>query len=321
MERIICIGDLCADLIIPYGEARKAISSGNRSEERSAVVELRHGGTVGNTVTVLGKLGAAPIFITDLCDDALGRFLRESMEGYGADMSYSPIGEYGAMVCPAVIDENGERTMFSWVPPGARFPTFSGDSFSEELYSMNAILFTGGMTLTDDSDSVSSVIDFIRKMKEKARSVFVFDLNARIETYGLDEKRRKFYREFVGLSDILLGSGEDELCPIAEEEDLMGAAKALSGHGKRTVIARNGAEPIMIVNGDRISYVDTERVDVVSTIGAGDSFNAGFLFAYDKGLSIEDCVRFGNHTAAYVISHEGQLSVEERAFDDFFKSL
>ena len=76
MRRIVCIGDLCADLIIPYGEAKKNISAIKEGNIKSQSVTLRSGGTVGNTSMVLGKLGADPVFITDLCEDSLGKFLR-----------------------------------------------------------------------------------------------------------------------------------------------------------------------------------------------------------------------------------------------------
>jgi len=43
-------------------------------------------------------------------------------------------------------------------------------------------------------------------------------------------------------------------------------------------------------------------VDVVTTIGAGDGFASGFLFAKLKGLSLTDCLHYGNAAAAIVVS-------------------
>ena len=228
MRRIVCIGDLCADLIIPYGEAKKNISAIKEGNIKSQSVTLRSGGTVGNTSMVLGKLGADPVFITDLCEDSLGKFLRAEMEACGVDMSYAPLGEYGAMVCIAVLDETGDRTMFSWVPPGSRYPTFTEESFSERLFSMDTLLFTGGMVLNNDPASMEAVYQFIKKMKKMTDSLFVFDLNTRIESYGLDEKRRYYYDRFIELSDVVMGSGMEEFGPIAGGEDRRERADTLS---------------------------------------------------------------------------------------------
>lgn len=328
MRRIICIGDLCADLIVPYGEARRSISAIRNGELKSQSVELRSGGTVGNASVVLGKLGAEPIFITDLCDDGLGRFLRSEMERHGVDMSYAPVGERGAMVCIAVLDEQGDRTMFSWVPPGAGYPTFSEASFSEELFSMDALLFTGGMTLSNDVSSMDAVYRFIRRMKQETDSVFIFDLNARIESYGLNKDRRHYYDLYIELADVVLGSGMEEFGPIAGGTDLRDCALRLSfgwnadslPSGRRLVIARDGAGPVLIAGaGDcadssddgAIMTVPVEPVSVISTVGAGDAFDAAFLYAMNRGVDVPGCAAFANRVAGYVISHEGQLEVGE----------
>lgn len=385
MKRIICIGDLCADLIIPYGEYKAYISALKEGDIKSRDVELRSGGTVGNTCRVLGRLGSKPYFITDLCEDSLGRFLRGEMEKDGVDMSLSPVGSYGAMVCIAVLDEGGDRTMFAWVPPGSRYPTFSEESFSEELYKEDALIFTGGMTLNNDPDSMEAVLRFIKRMKKETNSEFIFDLNARIESYGLNEVRKHYYDEFIALSDIVLGSGIEEFGPISGKTTLMEAGRYLasfkasdeygcrkgpmeapcefvgmtsdeaniknnmtdavkhsSSHRGRTVILRDGAEAVLIISrksdegaaegaiqekmpsgSDRnfsgedmergesfiIETVPVEPVKVVSTVGAGDSFDAAFIHAYNRGLPIRSCVAFSNKVAGHVISHEGQLDV------------
>lgn len=325
MRRIICIGDLCADLIVPYGEARRNISSIRSGELKSQSVELRSGGTVGNASVVLGKLGSEPIFITDLCDDGLGRFLRSEMERHGVDMSYAPVGERGAMVCIAVLDEQGDRTMFSWLPPGAGYPTFSESSFSEDLFSMDAVLFTGGMTLSNDVPSMDAVYSFIKRMKQETDSVFVFDLNARIESYGLDEARRYYYDLYIELADVVLGSGLEEFGPISGGADLRDCALRLSASwgadrlpsGRRLVIARDGAGPVLIAGADEstendsIMEVPVEPVKVISTVGAGDAFDAAFMHAMNRGVDVQGCVAFANRIAGHVISHEGQLEVGE----------
>ena len=311
MKRIVCIGDLCADLIINYGAARESISAIKRGDIRSQSVELRSGGTMGNASIVLGRLGAEPIFITDLCEDRLGLFLRAEMEKNGVDMSFSPSGDYGAMVCIAVLDEKGERTMFSWVPPGSRYPTFSRDSFSERLYSMDCLLFTGGMTLNNDVSSMDSVYSFIKSMKERTDSIFVFDLNTRIESYGLNDDRRHYYEFYTELADVILGSGIEEFGPICGEKELSDCAAVLSRRGK-LVIARDGAGPVIWArNGQLQGEVPVCPVKVVNTVGAGDSFDAAFIHAYNRGLDIRTCIELGNRTAASVISHEGHLVISE----------
>lgn len=310
MRRILCIGDLCADLIIPYGEAKRNLALIRQGIIGSSQVELRSGGTAGNTAAVLGKLGERPVFVTDLCRDRLGTFLKGEMERYGVDMSMSPAGERGAMVCIAVVEENGDRTMFSWIPPGAGYPTFSADSFRPELFLTDSLIFTGGMSLNNDSCSMKAVRDFVAEMKEKTDSLFVFDLNTRIETYGLSEERRKYYGEMIRLADVVLGSGIEEFGPLTGK-DTLGEAAASMASENRCVIARDGKNPVMIVEKGRTDFVETEQVFVVSTVGAGDTFNGAFLSAYNRGYSLKDCVKFANETAGYMISHPGHLEIPE----------
>ena len=53
--------------------------------------------------------------------------------------------------------------------------------------------------------------------------------------------------------------------------------------------------------------------NVVDAIGAGDSFNAGFIHRYVNGASIEECQRFGNLTGAVSTTASGGTA----AFDNF----
>ena len=307
----MCIGDLCADLIIPYGETKRKLSRIREGVIESCEVELRSGGTAGNTAVVLGKLGERPVFVTDLCGDRIGDFLKREMEGHGVDMSFSRVGERGAMVCIAVLEEDGERTMFPWIPPGGGYPTFTEESFDPRLFHEEWLLFTGGMSLNNDGKSMGAVLSFIRQMKERTSSRFVFDLNTRIETYGLNQERRWYYQQMIGLADVVMGSGIEEFGPLTGKEELKEAAAALAVDGRR-VIARDGKKPVLIFENGDVTAVETADVPVVSTVGAGDTFNGAFLCAENHGLSTVESVKFANEMAGYMISHKGHLEIPEK---------
>lgn len=310
---IICVGDLCADLIIPYGETKRILeimqknpACGDKEE-----VLFRSGGSIGNTAKILGKLEQRPLLIADLTNDQIGDFLKKEMENHGVNMDYSYISDRGSYLCIAVLDAENERTMFVWVPPWARLDRFTGDSFPEELFLKPAIVFSSGMVLHDDIESGKAVIEFFKRMKEN-QSILVFDLNIRAESYGFAEERRALFMEMLEHVDIVLGSGVEEFGQITGKGDLHEAVRALAGKN-RCIIARNGKEPVLVQEGFEISSVETETVKPVTTVGAGDTFNAAFLMALRQGYELRQCVSFANKIAAYMISSTEHLAIPDNA--------
>ena len=144
---IICLGDLCCDLIVPYGKMQKILASPDLSGEKAGMmnVSMQCGGSVANVARTLGKLGDRPIMVTPVGGDDLGQYLRSEMEKAGVDMDYAVPSAKSNNYCVAVLDGRGERTMFCFVPPWADFPRFSERSF--EGIPDADILFTSGMAI------------------------------------------------------------------------------------------------------------------------------------------------------------------------------
>ncbi len=109
---------------------------GDKKPERGAQIR----GHRGQYLQGAGRLGSKPFFITDLCDDShWDASFVQGMEGQIGYVIFT-LGEYGAMVCIAVLDDNNDRTMFSGAA-GIRYPTFSDEAF-QELFSEDAVIFT-----------------------------------------------------------------------------------------------------------------------------------------------------------------------------------
>ena len=306
--KICTIGDLCADLILPYGEAKADVR--NQRTGRKHELTFRPGGQVGNTSVVLARIGEHPYFVTDLCSDPIGQNLKQQLSEAGVDFSWSRVNPDKAnMICLAVVEDN-DQIIFPWLPPGSGYPEFSRENLSL-VPRENMMVFSGGMIMTDSFSSIEAVLSLLEELKA-AGSVIVFDLNARAETYGMNRERKQAFARAVELSDYLLGSGAAEFASVCGIHDLHEAACFLS-NGKRTVIARDGHRPVLVVENGRTAAVPTVPVKVTGTIGAGDTFNAAFLHALNQGADAVKSVRFANRIAGYMISHPGHLSLPENA--------
>ena len=307
--QIFCIGDLCCDLIIPYGKMKQMLAAGDISKSSASGVQvaMRCGGSVGNTARALGRLSARPVFLTPLREDELGLWLKKQMEDAGVDMSLTVPSERSNMYCAAVLDESGERTMFCFIPPWADYPRFKQGSFSHvPAGNPETLLFTSGMAFHDDRNNNEAVLDFFRRQKAQGSRI-VFDLNVRAESYGYEGARRSAMEDMISISDIILGSGADEFSAVTGSRDLHRAAGLLlEAMQAGTVIARNGGGPILILgegadNTDG-TIISVRPVEVVSTLGAGDAFDAMFLKQISQGRPIPQAVRTSSDYAGELIS-------------------
>jgi sugar/nucleoside kinase (ribokinase family) len=104
--------------------------------------------------------------------------------------------------------------------------------------------------------------------------------------------------------DVLLPN-EREACRMARRADALSAAEALAGMVPLVVI-KLGARGAMARRGDAVIEVAGRGAGAaVDTVGAGDSFDAGFLHQFIRGANVEKCLEFGNLTGALNVTRAG----------------
>lgn len=103
--------------------------------------------------------------------------------------------------------------------------------------------------------------------------------------------------------DILLPN-EREACKLAQTTDVERAAHALSQKVPILVIKRGSQGAMVLANKEKFSGFPPV-VDMADPIGAGDTFDAGFVHQYIRGAKIEDCLRFANMVGALSVTRAG----------------
>jgi ribokinase len=94
----------------------------------------------------------------------------------------------------------------------------------------------------------------------------------------------------------------DEARAVTGAETVEQAAELLQGMGPDRVVIKCGERGSYARLGDESGWVEPRRVRVYDAVGAGDVFNAGFLFGLRRAWPLGACLAWGNTTASLYIS-------------------
>lgn len=109
--------------------------------------------------------------------------------------------------------------------------------------------------------------------------------------------------EVLRFVDVLLPN-EREACKLARADDLNAAVKKLNERVPLVVVKR-GADGAMAVRGNERVVAPGQPLTPVDTVGAGDSFDAGFLHQYVRGADLPSCLALGNLAGALSTTRPG----------------
>jgi sugar/nucleoside kinase (ribokinase family) len=102
-------------------------------------------------------------------------------------------------------------------------------------------------------------------------------------------------------TDVFLPN-QEEAEALTGLSDPAEAAAALQRAGADIVVVKCGANGSAGRAGDRTIHIPAHAIEVHDAVGAGDSFDAGFLYAYLEGRNVHECMQFATATAATYVS-------------------
>lgn len=208
--------------------------------------------------------------------------------------------------------EGGKETELN--EPGPNITEFEKNRLFEKLVGMadeNAIFVLSGSIPQGIEKTIYRDLTFA--LHEKGARVFS----------DIDGEAFKYAMEAVpdllkpNKSELLKYFGKTE----ATEDELIEMGKYFIEKGVKTVIISCGADGALFLNGDKVYKCPAVKVQVKSTVGAGDAMMAVFAYYSERGYSFEETAKMSMAVSAGSVTTEGTKPASKEVVEELLKTV
>jgi fructokinase len=297
---IICAGESLIDMVSFRGEP-----------EYTPHV----GGSNFNSSIALGRLGSNSYYFGAISNDSYGELIEDCLRGSNVKEDFIiKTNRPTTLAYADVVDGIAEYTFVDEHSAGRMLDQTSLKPFVKRVIKAKALL-VGGISL--QAEPCGSSWQWLIEQVSGHLPIYL-DVNIRPDFI---ENKRSYFDRFVRLTskvDIVKIS-EDDYRYLYGAQDFNKVSKDWLNNGVKLVIFTLGAEGSKVIyDGGKEVFVKSKKVDVVDTIAAGDTFNAGFLLSLDEqGLldresldiisdtQLEKALTFANKVASFTVTKKG----------------
>lgn len=287
---IVTVGDSIIDIIVPVSRFP------NRNEDTVLGMGIKKQlGGAANFLLQARRLGATVGIIDSVGNDDLGLHYIDTLKREGVDVSRVFVrDDLPTSCCIVLVDRKGNHVYIGihgagWhLLPEEVDPNFIRDS---------KILYVSGYTLhgTPLRDSVLKAVDIAYS---SGMPIF-FDPSP-----AASDIPKEILQKVLSLSyGVLLNDREAKI--LTGSGNIREAARKILSCGPKIVIIKRGAKGCVAVGDNLYEKVSAFSVEVVDTTGAGDVFNATFIYGFLQKWPLKEALTFANVVAAIKVTKLG----------------
>ena len=288
---ILVLGNVNVDLVLGEVDGWPAIGT----EVMVDRCEMRAGGSAGNTALALTGLGVAHLLIAATGDDPNGEWLREQFDETCCEWIVDP-GD--TTITVGIVHKGGDRAFFTTPGHLQRAKTTDILLRLPEAPNGNACaIISGGFLMPDIMDDTSILLDALHAKG------WLTALDPGWPPQGWTEKTRSTMRRWLAKSEFAM-LNEDEALGYTGLDGLDEAAERIAQAigSEHTLVLKLGEKGASVYSRGMHLKMPAPAVQVIDTVGAGDTFNAAFLASISAGGSLETALSSAVQSSARAIS-------------------
>jgi fructokinase len=297
MEKVAwVVGEVLVDLI-PATDGDESIGN----QRYRAII----GGGGANTVRALARLGKRCEFIGGLSSDRFGHMAWMELERDGVGLDLSAESDRPTAKAIVALDDDGVAT-YSFEVEGSATFSFDSTWLPEDAPDLLHI----GSLATVVSPGSEALKKWVRD-RHRAGTLVVFDPNVRPAFLSDMDQYREIVEEWIALTDLVKAS-EEEIAWLYPESDQESVASRWMKLGTELIVITRGSRGMVALRSDESIGVEGVEIDLVDTVGAGDTVGAVLVEALmDSGIEalrgerLEEVLRRAALAAAITCSREG----------------
>ncbi len=300
---VLVVGELNVDLILDEIEKFPEVGK----EVLAQRMTLTLGSSSAIFASNISSLGARVAYIGKIGKDKFGEVVLESLQKNKVDISLIKVDETLGTGATVILNVDEDRANTTY--PGAMDHLTLDDISEEDLKKARHLHFSSYFLQPGMWGSLG-------KLFRKAKSMGIttsFDMQwDPKETWELD------IEDVLPHVDVFLPN-ETELQLLTGKESLDEAIQSVKKYVHILVVKR-GNKGSLVYYQDQLSELPAFlNKNVIDAIGAGDSFNAGFIYKFISGRPVSECQKFGNLTGAVSTTASGGTAAFQD-YDNFVKT-
>lgn len=259
MKKIFCIGETVLDIIFRDNQP----------------VAAKPGGSMLNTAISLGRAGLEPTFISDFGQDAAGDLIDAFLKKNRVDTHFVERFSDGQTAISLAFLDAEKNASYSFYRD---FPEQRHLSKLPNTSEGDIVVF--GSFFAISHEVREPLWNFLQQAKANG-ALLIYDPNFRKPHLKKLPQFRPWILENINIAQITRGSAGDFM-HIFEVSDAAGAYKEIADHGGGSLIYTKSGEGVEVMTPELHLKVSVPSISPVSTIGAGDAFNAGLIYCFAK---------------------------------------
>ena len=266
------------------------------------------GGAVFNTAIALGRLGVETGFFSGLSTDMFGRQLVKTLDASNVCTKLAHRSDRPTTL--AFVELVHGQASYFFYDEATAGRMLSADDLPPDLPGVEA-LFMGGISLVPDP--CGAAYETLMAWEAETK-VTMLDPNIRPSFITDKEAYRARIFRMIALSDIVKLSDED-MHWLMGPGDVSDMARHILKSGPQIFCYTKGAEGVTAYTKNRLYHAPAPQTAVTDTVGAGDTFNAGFLAGLSRHgalhkdqvgtADLSPALELGVRAAAVTVSRAG----------------